>query len=96
MGSGKQFSEVLKQKILNFHKAGEGYKKISKRLGIPLPTMKTIVQKWKENGHYQGLVDQETPQNILQRSGLFGRKSHRKPLLTSGHKVTRFLHFCYL
>ncbi|MGH0121304.1 UNVERIFIED_CONTAM: hypothetical protein FKN15_070365 [Acipenser sinensis] len=41
--------ELSKQrdKVVERHSAGEGYKKISKALIIPLSTVKSIIRKWK-------------------------------------------------
>lgn len=44
LGSGKQLSQDLKEKILTFHSAGE---KVSLCLQRPLPAVKIIIQKKK-------------------------------------------------
>lgn len=119
-----------KMKLVNFHKAGEGYKKNSKGLGIPVPNVKTIIQKRKKHGHTKTLLSgrsrkileraarqltrelrknpKQTARGLkkfleasgikvhistfkcsLHKSGMFGRKVRRKPLLTSRHKAAR-------
>ena len=50
MGSSKQLSEGLKNRIIKFYKDGEGYKKLSSRLNIPVSTVRNIVKKWQERG----------------------------------------------
>lgn len=45
MGSEKQLSGDIKIKLVNSHKAGEGSENISEHLGIPAPTVKTIIKK---------------------------------------------------
>ena len=46
MGKTKQLS---KDKIVDLHKAGMGYKKISKQLGEKLTTVGAIIRKWKKH-----------------------------------------------
>lgn len=46
LGSGKQLSQDLKEKILTFHSAGE---KLSLCLRRPLPAVKIIIQKKKND-----------------------------------------------
>ena len=50
MGQNKELSEDPKQKIIYCHKAGEGYKKISKHLSIPISTTVSIIKKYKTYG----------------------------------------------
>ena len=50
MGSSKQLSEELKNRIIKYSKDGEGYKKLSSRLIIPVSTVRNIVKKWQERG----------------------------------------------
>uniref|UniRef100_A0A3B4UQV3 Sleeping Beauty transposase HTH domain-containing protein n=1 Tax=Seriola dumerili TaxID=41447 RepID=A0A3B4UQV3_SERDU len=54
--------------LVNFHKAGEGYKNISKRLGIPAPTVKTIIQIWKKYGHTKTLPRSGRLRKITERA----------------------------
>ena len=46
----KEPSVDVRQEIVNFHKLGEGYGTISKRLDIPRSTVQSIVKKFKESG----------------------------------------------
>ena len=45
MGKTKELSKDIRDKIVDLHKAGMGYKKISKQLGEKL----TIIRKWKKH-----------------------------------------------
>ena len=49
MGKKKELSKDIRDKIVDLHKAGTGYKKISKQLGEKLTTVGTIIRKWKEH-----------------------------------------------
>ena len=46
MGKTKELS---KDKIVDLHKAGMGYEKISKQLGEKLTTVGAIIRKWKKH-----------------------------------------------
>ena len=48
MGKTKELSNDIKDKIVHLHKAGMGYKKISKQLGEKLTTVGAIIRKWKK------------------------------------------------
>ena len=48
MGKTKELSKDIRDKI-DLHKAGMGYKKISKQLGEKLTTVGAIVRKWKKH-----------------------------------------------
>ena len=39
----------IRDKIVDLHKAGMGYKKISKQLGEKLTTVGAIIRKWKKH-----------------------------------------------
>ncbi|KAF3707609.1 hypothetical protein EXN66_Car000782 [Channa argus] len=85
MGSGKELSEDLKIKLVNLHKSGEGYKNISKRLGIPVPTVKTIIQKWKKYGHTETLPRSGRPRKITARgTRKLARELQKNPKQTVG------------
>uniref|UniRef100_A0A3Q1EZX4 Sleeping Beauty transposase HTH domain-containing protein n=1 Tax=Acanthochromis polyacanthus TaxID=80966 RepID=A0A3Q1EZX4_9TELE len=43
----KELSQEIKKRIINLHKSGLGYRKMSKMLGIPVSTIGTIIRKWK-------------------------------------------------
>ena len=49
MGKTKELSKDIEDKIVDLHKAGMGYKKISKQLGEKLTTVGAIIRKWKKH-----------------------------------------------
>ena len=49
MGKTKELSKDIRDKIVDLHKAGMGYKKISKQLGEKLPTVGAIIRKMEES-----------------------------------------------
>ena len=53
MGKTKELSKDIRDKIVDLHKAGMGYKKISKQLGAKLTTVGAIIRKWKKHSHHQ-------------------------------------------
>ena len=48
--STKELSKDLRDKVVERHRSGDGYKHISKALNIPWSTVKTIIKKWKTYG----------------------------------------------
>ena len=42
--------------VVDLHKCGNGYKKISKRLNIPLSTVRAIIKKFKRYGTIENLM----------------------------------------
>ena len=48
MGKTKEPSKDIRDKIVDLHKAGMGYKKISKQLGEKLTTVGAIIRKMEE------------------------------------------------
>ena len=49
MGKTKELSKDIRYKIVDLHKAGMGYKKISKQLVEKLTTVGAIIRKWKKH-----------------------------------------------
>ncbi len=49
MGKTKELSKDIRDKIVDLHKAGMGYKTISKQLGEKVTTVGAIIPKWKKN-----------------------------------------------
>ncbi|KAK1790708.1 hypothetical protein P4O66_014574, partial [Electrophorus voltai] len=86
MGKTKELSKHVRDKIVDLHKAGMGYKKIRKKLGEKETTVGTIIQKWKKykmlvalalklhaRSHLVGelmTVTKKTISNALRRNGL--------------------------
>uniref|UniRef100_A0A9J8CTN1 Transposase Tc1-like domain-containing protein n=1 Tax=Cyprinus carpio carpio TaxID=630221 RepID=A0A9J8CTN1_CYPCA len=48
MGKTKELSKDVRDKIVDLHKAGMGYKTISKKLGEKEATFVAIIRKWKK------------------------------------------------
>lgn len=48
MGKTKELSKDVRDKIVDLHKAGMGYKTISKKLGEKETTVCAIIRKWKK------------------------------------------------
>ncbi len=48
MGKTKELSKDIKDKTVDLHKAGMGYKTISKKLGEKETTVSAIIRKWKK------------------------------------------------
>ncbi|KAM9313300.1 uncharacterized protein PAF06_011291 [Gastrophryne carolinensis] len=48
MPRSKEISEDLKRRVVEAHKEGNGYKRISKALGLHRSTIRHIVDKWKK------------------------------------------------
>ena len=53
IGKTKELSKDIRDKIVDLHKPGMGYKKISKQLGEKLTTVGAIIRKWKKQSHRQ-------------------------------------------
>ena len=49
MGKTKELSKDIRDKIVDLHKAGMGYKKIIKQLSEKLTTVGAIIRKWKKH-----------------------------------------------
>lgn len=67
MGSSKQLSEDLKEQIIHFYSAGEGYKKLASRFNKPVATIRNIVKKWKERGTVKNKARCGRPAKISKR-----------------------------
>ncbi len=48
MGKTKELSKDTRDKIVDLHKAGMGYRTIGKQLGEKATTVGTIIRKWKK------------------------------------------------
>ncbi|KAL0994839.1 hypothetical protein UPYG_G00127910 [Umbra pygmaea] len=60
----KELSEEFRDKVVQRHKLGEGYKKISNALGISSSTVRSIIRKWKVYGTTQSLPRSGRPSKI--------------------------------
>ena len=64
MGKTKGRSKDIRDKIVGLHKAGMGYKKISKQLGVTLATVGAIIRKWKKHKVTANLPQSGAPRKI--------------------------------
>ncbi len=49
MAKTKELSKDVRDKIVDLHKAGMGYKTIAKQLGEKVTTVGAIIRKWKKH-----------------------------------------------
>lgn len=79
----KQHSKEFRDKVIDMHKEGHGYKKIAKCLDIAVSTVGSIVRKWKLYRTTESLPRQGRPSklSIIVRSGL-QKQAKRKPTIT--------------
>ena len=80
MGKTKELSKDIRDKIVDLHKAGMGYKKISKQLGEKLTTVGAIIRKWKKHKVTANLPRSGAPHKILPRGiSMMMRKVRDQP-----------------
>ena len=83
MGKTKELSKDIRDKIVDLHKAGMGYKKISKQLGEKLTTVGAIIRKWKKHKVTANLPRSGAPRKILPRGiSMTMRKVRDQPSTT--------------
>ena len=64
MGKTKELSKDIRDKIVDLHKAGMGYKKIRNQLGEKLTTVGAIIRKWKKHKVATNLSQSGAPRKI--------------------------------
>ena len=64
----KELSKEVRHKGVEKHRSGEGYKKISKSLIIPLNTVKSIIKKWKTYHTNKTLPKSDRPSKLSSRA----------------------------
>ena len=83
MGKTKEPSKDIRDKIVDLHKAGMGYKKISKQHGEKLTTVGAIIRKWKKHKVTANLPWSGAPRKILHRGiSMMMRKLKDQPSTT--------------
>ena len=83
MGKTKELSKDIRDKIVDLHKAGMGYKKISKQLGEKLTTVEAIIRKWKKHKVTTNLPRSGSPCKISLRGiSMMMRKVRDQPSTT--------------
>ncbi|KAL6464582.1 hypothetical protein MHYP_G00268990 [Metynnis hypsauchen] len=68
MGKTKEHSKAIRDKITEGHKAGKGYKTLSKVLGLPVSTVGSIIRKWKAYGTGVNLLQPGQPFTVSFRA----------------------------
>ena len=91
----KQLSDGLKYRIIKFHTAGEGYKKLSSRLGIPISTVRNIVKKWKERGSLTDKNRSGWPKKISERHVRSLLRTANASYNSSTHFATEWVTWSY-
>ena len=88
MGKTKEQSKDIRDKIVDLHKAGMGYKKISKQLGEKLTTVGAIITKSKKHKVTANLPPSGAPRNISpRRISMMMRKVWDQPSTTQEELV---------
>ena len=78
----------VRDKIVDLHKAGMGYKKISKQLGEKLTTVGAIIRKWKKHKVTTNLPRSGAPRKITPREiSMIMRKVRDQPSNTQEEHV---------
>ena len=78
----KELSKQLRDKVVERHRSGEGYKKISKALNIPWSTVKSIIKKWKVYGTTQNLLRAGRPKLSSRVRRALVREASKRPMTT--------------
>ena len=76
----KEWSVDLRDRIVLRNKSGEGYRKISAALKVPMSTVASIIRKWKKFGTTRTLPRAGRPSKLSDRG--------RRALVTVGFLVT--------
>ncbi len=67
MAKTKELSKDVRDRIVDLHKAGMGYKTIAKQLGEKVTTVGTIIRKWKKHRITVNLPQSGAPCKISPR-----------------------------
>ena len=67
MAKTKELSKDVRDKIVDLHKAGMGYKTIAKQLGEKVTTVGAIIRKWKKHKRTVNLPRPGAPCKISPR-----------------------------
>ena len=67
MAKTKELSKDVRDKIVDLHKAGMGYKTIAKQLGEKVTTVSVIIRKWKKHKRTVNLPQPGAPCKISPR-----------------------------
>ncbi|KAJ8365053.1 hypothetical protein SKAU_G00138840 [Synaphobranchus kaupii] len=83
MGKTKELSKDVRDKIVDLHKAGMGYKTIGKQLGEKETTVGAIIRKWKKHKMTINRPRSGAPRKISPRGvSMIMRKVRHQPRTT--------------
>src|SRR4029434_6922060 len=93
MGKAQGHSDNVRQKGVELHKSGNGYKKTSKQLKIPISTIMAIIKKFKATGDVRiqpgrGPICKLTPRTVRRMVRLV----KESPRITAG-ELQRLVEF---
>ncbi len=81
MAKTKELPKDVRDKIVDLHKAGMGYKTIAKQLGEKVTTVGAIIRKWKKQDNGQSPSDWGTMQDLTSvTKKTIGNTLHREGL----------------
>uniref|UniRef100_A0AAQ4PL24 Sleeping Beauty transposase HTH domain-containing protein n=1 Tax=Gasterosteus aculeatus aculeatus TaxID=481459 RepID=A0AAQ4PL24_GASAC len=79
----KELSVDLRDRIVSRHRSGEGYRKISAALKVPMSTVASIIWKWKKFGTTRTLPRVGRPPRLSDRGRrALVREVTRNPMVT--------------
>src|SRR4029434_4971294 len=88
MGKTKELTKDVRDKIVDLHKAGMGYKTIGKQLDEKQTTIGAIIRKWKQHQTTVNRSRSGAPCKISPRAvSVIIRKVHNNPRPTQGELV---------
>ena len=88
MGKTKELTKDVRDKIVDLHKAGMGYKTIGKQLGEKQTTIGAIIRKWKQHQTTVNRSRSGAPCKISPRAvSVIIRKVQNNPRTTQGELV---------
>ena len=67
MGKSKDIGQDLRQRIVELHNEGFGYRKISAALSVPISSIGTIIRKWKTHKTTLSMPRTGRPLKITER-----------------------------
>ncbi|KAG1935365.1 hypothetical protein F2P79_019229 [Pimephales promelas] len=90
MGKTKELSTDIRDKIVDLHKAGMGYKRIGKQLGEKRSTVGAVIRKWKKHHTTANLPRSGPPHKISPRGvSLIMRTVRNHPKTTRGELMNQ-------
>ena len=70
---------VLKMKLIDVYRAGDGYKKISKHFQLTVSTVRNVIKKWQLGGSVAVKARFERPRKFSDRVLYVARKAKQNP-----------------